>query len=58
MSIFIYIHTPELCLSLSGKKNPTMTQTDFAAGKNTVSLAENIYAKESLISKKEKNVLI
>lgn len=31
-----------------------MTQTDFAAGKNIVSLAKNIYAKESLVSNKEK----
>lgn len=35
-----------------GKKNPTMTQTGFAAGKNTV--WQKIYAKESLVSKKEK----
>lgn len=31
-----------------------MTQTDFAAGKNTDSSGENIYAKESLVSKNKK----
>lgn len=31
-----------------------MTQTDFAAGKNTDSSGETIHAKESLVSKKEK----
>lgn len=39
------------------KHNPTMIQTDFASGKNTVRLAKNIYAKESLVSKKEKKCL-
>jgi len=38
---------------ISVEKKSLVTQTDFAAGKNTNHSGENIYAKESLVSKQE-----
>lgn len=56
LSISIYIKKNFIFISV--EKKSIVTQTDFAARKNTVSSGENIYAKKSFVSKKEKNVLI
>lgn len=57
LSISIYINKNFIFISVEKKKS-IVTQTDFAARKNTDSSGENIYAKKSFVSKKEKNVLI